>query len=145
MGVVALVVALTGCDRARPADTPIVIAAVGEPESVLPPLAVETVARDIGDLVYERLADLEPAASPLDSAAYRPALASGWERIDSLTWRFRLRPAANERRAYHKARSRAATKKPSPPWISGIVRRKRPWAKGEAQVGGRTGWKVEWF
>jgi peptide/nickel transport system substrate-binding protein len=71
-----------------------VIAAVGEPESVIPPLAVETVARDIGDLVYERLADLEPAASPLDSAAYRPALASSWERMDSLTWRFRLRPAA---------------------------------------------------
>ena len=94
VGVLALVVALTACDRARPADTPVVIAAVGEPESVIPPLAVETVARDIGDLVYERLADLEPAASPLDSGAYRPALASSWERMDSLTWRFRLRPAA---------------------------------------------------
>ena len=85
---------LGGCaDRTSPPATA-VVAAVGEPESVLPPLAVETVARDIGDLNYERLADLAPAESPLDSSAYRSGLASNWERVDSLTWRFRLRPAA---------------------------------------------------
>lgn len=92
--VLAMCSVFGGCaDRTRTSATA-VVAAVGEPESVLPPLAVETVARDIGDLVYERLADLEPAASPLDSAAYRPGLASSWQRVDSLTWRFQLRPAA---------------------------------------------------
>jgi peptide/nickel transport system substrate-binding protein len=55
---------------------------------------VETVGRDIGDQVYERLADLAPGAAPIDSTAYRPALADRWERVDSLSWRFHLRPGA---------------------------------------------------
>ena len=72
----------------------IVVAAVGEPPSVLPPLAVETVGRDVGDLVFERLADLAPGGVPIDTAAYRPRLAARWERVDSRAWRFRLRPGA---------------------------------------------------
>jgi len=72
----------------------IVIAATGEPSHLLPPLAVETVARDIGDQMYERLADLAPGAAPIDTTAYRPALAVRWEEVDSVTWRFHLRPGA---------------------------------------------------
>jgi peptide/nickel transport system substrate-binding protein len=67
-----------------------VVAAIGEPASVLPPLATETVGRDIGDLIYERLADLRPGMSPIDSSAYQPRLAAKWERLDSVTWRFHL-------------------------------------------------------
>lgn len=84
-----------GCGGERPCtrcDT-IVIAATGEPSSVLPPLVVETVGRDISDQIFERLADLAPGGAPIDTAAYRPRLADRWERIDSLTWRFHLRPA----------------------------------------------------
>ncbi len=94
--ILGFVVALIGCGREAPCprcDT-IVIAATGEPQSVLPPLAVETVGRDIGDLVYERLATLAPGAAPIDAAAYRPALAEKWERADSLTLRFHLRKNA---------------------------------------------------
>lgn len=72
----------------------VVVAATGEPSHLLPPLAVETVARDIGDQIYERLADLAPGGAPIDTTAYRPALASRWERVDSVTWRFHLRPGA---------------------------------------------------
>jgi peptide/nickel transport system substrate-binding protein len=72
----------------------VVVAATGDPAQLLPPLAVETVARDIGDQVYERLADLAPGASPIDANAYRPALAASWVRVDSLAWRFHLRPGA---------------------------------------------------
>jgi peptide/nickel transport system substrate-binding protein len=72
----------------------VVIAATGEPSHLLPPLAVETVARDIGDQVYERLADLAPGAAPIDTAAFRPALADRWERVDTVAWRFHLRPGA---------------------------------------------------
>lgn len=72
----------------------VVIAAIGEPSSLVPPLVFETVARDISDQVFERLANLEPGASPIDTGAYRPGLAQRWERLDSLTWRFHLRSGA---------------------------------------------------
>jgi peptide/nickel transport system substrate-binding protein len=78
----------------RPASRTVVVAAVGEPPSVLPPLTYESVGRDVGDLVWERLATLAPHGASIDTAAYRPALAQRWERVDSLTWRFHLRPGA---------------------------------------------------
>jgi len=70
------------------------IAAVREPASILPPLVFETVGRDISDRVYERLANFQAGGATIDPTAYRPALASSWERVDSLTWRFHLRPGA---------------------------------------------------
>jgi len=92
-----LVLALLGCTR--PVATcatcvPVVIAATGEPNTLLPPLVFETVGRDISDLVFERLADLAAGAAPIDSSAYRPRLAERWERVDEVTWRFHLRPGA---------------------------------------------------
>jgi peptide/nickel transport system substrate-binding protein len=74
--------------------TTVVIAATGHPSTLVPPLIYESVGRDISDLIYERLADLAPLAAPLDTSAYRPRLAARWERLDSLTWRFHLRPGA---------------------------------------------------
>ena len=72
----------------------VVIAATGEPSALLPPLVGETVGRDISDQVFERLADLKPGKAPLDSMGYEPRLAKSWERVDSLTLRFHLRPGA---------------------------------------------------
>ena len=72
----------------------VVVAAVGEPTSVFPPLVFETVGRDIGDLVFERLADLKPERPTIDPDAYAPRLASHWEQADSLTLRFHLRKDA---------------------------------------------------
>jgi len=72
----------------------VVVAATGEPPSLIPPLIYETVGRDISDLIYERLADLAPAGVPSDPSAYRPRLAERWERVDELSWRFHLRPGA---------------------------------------------------
>lgn len=86
-----------GCGREPPPCEKcgtVVIAATGEPTSLFPPLVIETVGRDIGDQVYERLADLAPGGAPIDSTAYQPRLASKWERVDSVTWRFHLRPGA---------------------------------------------------
>jgi peptide/nickel transport system substrate-binding protein len=92
------VVVLAGCRHPQPSDSaemrPLVIAAVREPEALLPPLVSETVGRDIGDQVWERLADLRSGAGPADTSAYQPRLAAAWERLDSLTWRFHLRPGA---------------------------------------------------
>jgi peptide/nickel transport system substrate-binding protein len=72
----------------------VVVAAVGEPPSIFPPLTVETVGRDIGDLMYEKLADLSPHRATIDPGAYTPALATRWEQVDSVTWRFTLRDGA---------------------------------------------------
>ena len=77
-----------------PQCSTVVVAATGEPSTLIPPLVSETVARDISDQIYERLAYLSPGGSPVDQSAYRPGLAERWERIDSLNWRFRLRPKA---------------------------------------------------
>jgi peptide/nickel transport system substrate-binding protein len=73
-----------GCDT-------LVIAAVGEPGSLLPPLVFGTVGRDISDRIFQRLADLPADASPVDPDAYRPALAESWQRLDDRRWRFALR------------------------------------------------------
>jgi len=86
-----------GCtrdDRRCDGCETLVVAAVSEPSTLIPPLVSETVGRDIGDQVFERLADLRPGAASIDSAAYEPALATRWERVDSLTWRFHLRAGA---------------------------------------------------
>ena len=97
----ALLVAACGRDRTDcPTCDTVVIAAIGEPASILPPLVEESVGRDIGDQVFERLAVLESGRAPIDVSAYRPALAERWERVDSLTWRFHLRPGA----AWHDGR-----------------------------------------
>jgi peptide/nickel transport system substrate-binding protein len=95
LGLAVLLLA-TGCGRGKecPSCGTVVVVSVGEPSNLLPPLAYETVARDIGDLIYERLADLVPGRATIDEAAYTPALATKWERVDSLTWRFTLRPGA---------------------------------------------------
>ena len=94
--VLAAALALVACGKQPPCERcdTLVIAATGEPSSVFPPLVGESVGRDIGDQVYERLADLAPGAAPIDQTAYRPGLAATWERIDSLAWRFHLRTGA---------------------------------------------------
>ena len=88
---------LSGCGREAPrcdtCDT-VRIAAVNEPSSVLPPLVVETVGRDISDRVFERLAIYQSGRPTIDPAAFRPGLAQSWEQLDSLTWLFHLRPDA---------------------------------------------------
>jgi peptide/nickel transport system substrate-binding protein len=94
LGFAALVAAVSCQPAERGASHTLVVAAVGEPPSVLPPLAYESVARDVGDLVWERLATLAPGGASVDTSAYQPGLAASWERVDSLTWRFHLRPDA---------------------------------------------------
>lgn len=90
-----LLLALPGCgpraNHCSDCGSTAVVAATGEPNSLLPPLIYESVGRDISDLIFERLADLEAGRSPLDTTAFVPRLASRWERLDSLTWRFHLR------------------------------------------------------
>jgi peptide/nickel transport system substrate-binding protein len=89
-----LVVGCRDREAACPNCDTVVIAAISEPTTLVPPLIYETVGRDISDQMYERLAYLTRGGSPIDAGAYRPGLAERWERVDSLTWRFHLRPGA---------------------------------------------------
>jgi peptide/nickel transport system substrate-binding protein len=89
--------ATLGCDEREPdcaTCSTVVVAAAGEPVTLIPPLIADAVGRDVSDLMFERLADLRPGASPIDPSAYLPRLSDHWQRIDSLTWRFYLRPGA---------------------------------------------------
>ncbi len=87
---------LTACQQKEtcPQCDALVIAATGEPSTLVPPLVSETVGRDITDLVYERLAILATGGSPVDTAAFRPGLAASWTRLDPLSLRFTIRPGA---------------------------------------------------
>jgi peptide/nickel transport system substrate-binding protein len=128
----ALLLAACGRDRAScPTCDTAVIAAIGEPASILPPLVEESVGRDIGDQVFERLAVLQPGGPPIDPSAYQPALAERWERIDSLTWRFHLRPGARwhdgrpvtseDVRFSFEAFSDSSFRSPAQPYLAGKV------------------------
>jgi peptide/nickel transport system substrate-binding protein len=94
LGPLALAIAACGEEGSCPRCDTVVVAAISEPATIIPPLVDQTVGRDIGDQVYERLAELRPGGASIDEAAYRPGLASTWERTDSLSWRFRIRPNA---------------------------------------------------
>jgi peptide/nickel transport system substrate-binding protein len=94
LGSLALVIAGCGKEQTCPRCDTVVVAAIGEPATILPPLVDETVGRDIGDQIFERLAVLESGGAPIDTTAYEPALAARWQRLDSLSWRFGLRPGA---------------------------------------------------
>ncbi len=94
MIVAALTLASCRSEPGCPRCSTLVIAATGTPDALLPPLVGGTLGRDISDLIYERLASLPAHAPPVDSSAYRPGLAVRWERVDSLTIRFHLRPGA---------------------------------------------------
>jgi peptide/nickel transport system substrate-binding protein len=98
LGLLVCLLGLLGACGGREPSCPdcerVVIAAVSEPTTLVPPLIYESVGRDISDQIYERLASLSPDGSPIDADAYRPGLAVRWERVDSLSWRFHLRPGA---------------------------------------------------
>lgn len=93
LGLMGLLAACRGEPACRRCHA-LVVAAVGEPAQLLPPLVRETVGRDIGDQVWERLLLLRAGEPAIDPAAYQPALAARWERVDSITLRFHLRPGA---------------------------------------------------
>jgi peptide/nickel transport system substrate-binding protein len=129
-----LVLLAAGCGRdpvSCPTCDTAVIAAIGEPPSILPPLVEESVGRDIGDQVFERLALLKPGRASIDTTAYEPALAERWERLDSLTWRFHLRPGSrwhdgqpvtseDVRFSFH-AFSDSSLRSPAQPYLAGKV------------------------
>jgi peptide/nickel transport system substrate-binding protein len=72
----------------------LVIAATGQVETLLPPVATSATDRDVFDQIYLRLADLAPDGGTIGDAGFVPQLARAWEWADPLTLVFHLDPRA---------------------------------------------------
>src|SRR6266480_3784020 len=98
LGALLLCAALAGCSR-RGGCTgeycgTLVFASVGEPEGLLPPVAQSSVARDVSDQMFLKLADLGPSANTIGDEDFTPLLAERWEWDGPLTLVFHLDPRA---------------------------------------------------
>jgi peptide/nickel transport system substrate-binding protein len=97
--VIALVLAIpAGCARPGTCDGEycgtVVFAAVGEPVTLLPPLAEAAIERDIGDQLFLKLADIGMDQNTIGDAGFEPQLADRWAWTDPLTLVFHLDPRA---------------------------------------------------
>jgi peptide/nickel transport system substrate-binding protein len=72
----------------------LVIAAAGELETLLPPVAVSSTARDVSDQLFRKLADVGMSSNTIGDEDFQPDLAQRWEWRGPLTLVFHLDPAA---------------------------------------------------
>ncbi|HEY7686067.1 MAG TPA: ABC transporter substrate-binding protein [Gemmatimonadales bacterium] len=72
----------------------VVIAAIGQTVSLLPPVTDESLDRDIHDQIFLKLADIGMDGSTINEAGFEPQLARSWEWSDPLTLTFHLDPRA---------------------------------------------------
>lgn len=72
----------------------LVFAGIGEPETLLPAVTDQQLARDIHDQIFLKLADVGMSANTVGDADFEPLLAERWDWEDSLTLVFHLRPDA---------------------------------------------------
>lgn len=78
-----------------PADNcgTLVIASLAEPSTLNPAVAGDIEARDVHDLIFDKLADLGPSMTTAGDTGFAPRLAESWSREDDRTLVFRLRDA----------------------------------------------------
>jgi len=73
----------------------LVISVGGDPESLFPPLASTTTGQMVGDLVYDRLAEIGDSLNTVGDAGFQPRLAKSWDwSADSLSIAFHVDPRA---------------------------------------------------
>jgi peptide/nickel transport system substrate-binding protein len=73
----------------------LVISVGGDPESLFPPLASTTTGQIVGDLVYDRLAEIGDSLNTVGDAGFQPRLAKSWDWSgDSLSIAFHMDPRA---------------------------------------------------
>lgn len=84
-----------GAAPAGDAGGTLVIAVGGDPETLFPPLASTTTAQLVGDLVYDRLAEIGDSLGTVGDQGFQPRLAKTWDwAADSLSIAFHLDPNA---------------------------------------------------
>ncbi|MGH7531107.1 MAG: ABC transporter substrate-binding protein [Gemmatimonadales bacterium] len=99
MALAAALVVTGACDRPAPGCTgaycgTLVIAAIGEPHTLLPPVTEEIVARDIEEQLFLKLADVGMSLNTVGDEDFQPVLAERWEWDGPLTLVFHLDPRA---------------------------------------------------
>lgn len=72
----------------------LVIAALGEPDILLPPITRLATARDVSDQLFLKLADVGVSANTIGDGDFVPQLAARWDWTDSVTLTFHLDPRA---------------------------------------------------
>jgi peptide/nickel transport system substrate-binding protein len=92
---VAIVAAFAACAGDRTRGGTLVVSTAGEPDILFPPVARQAAAREVMDLVFDKLADIGPELNTLGDAGWTPRLARRWEwGADSLSVTFHLVPNA---------------------------------------------------
>ncbi len=97
--VMVAVAALAACER-RPAGCTgsycgtVIDAAIAEPPTLLPPSTEDLVARDIGEQLFLKLADVGMSTNTVGDEDFQPLLAQRWEWDGPLTLVFHLDPRA---------------------------------------------------
>ncbi len=101
IGVALVSLVVGGCttgESTRPAGEnggTLVISVGGDPDLLFPPLSETTPAQIVGDLVYDKLAEIGDSLNTVGDGGFQPALANFWRWApDSLSIAFHLDPAA---------------------------------------------------
>ncbi len=94
----ALTLACSGDKRPEPLTEnggTLIISVGGDPETLFPPLASTTTAQVVGDLVYDRLAEIGDSLGTVGDQGFQPRLAKSWDwAADSLSIAFHIDPQA---------------------------------------------------
>jgi peptide/nickel transport system substrate-binding protein len=92
LGAVTLI---AGCSGREGAGGTVVIGSGQDPKALFPPTATTTQAREVFELIFQRLADRGAALNTLGDSGFVPRLAQRWEwSRDSLRVTFHLDPSA---------------------------------------------------
>ena len=72
----------------------LVFVATGQPDILLPPVALQALSRDISDQIFLKLADVGMGVNTVGDAGFEPQLAQRWEWDDPRTLVFHIDPRA---------------------------------------------------
>ena len=96
LGALSVAVACKDSSRSGPVGGTIVISASADADAVVPPLTVSIEGKQVGDQVFDNLADIGPALNTVGDAGFTPRLAKTWTWApDSLSIAFQIDPRAH--------------------------------------------------
>jgi peptide/nickel transport system substrate-binding protein len=93
--IAALAVLASSCAVDRGRGGTLVISTAGDPDLLFPPMQRQQQAREVTDLLFDKLAEIGSDLNTIGDAGWTPRLARGWEwSLDSMEVTFHLEPRA---------------------------------------------------